>query len=167
MPPKRQRNAKDAAAKVAVATTQEEAAKSDVRSPDPKSKEAELKMIDQVREDGVRLTVRPVPGATSQWISWRYAPFGTPWGDWQAPVLDSTGKADQLYVPFRHSDDTCYEFHRGYSNKEGGHFLGAVELTNRDAKIEERGGIGTGVIGPGAKHTMVEQKQRQEHSRKI
>jgi len=160
MPSKRQRKAKAAAAKVAVATTQEEAAKSDIRSPDPKSNEAELQ-IGQVREDGVRLTVRPVPGATSQWVSWRYAPRDEPWSGWQGQAHDKTGRADTIFVPLKHSDDTCYEFHRGYSKEEGTHqFLGVVELPSRDTKIEERGDIGTGIIGSGVKHTMVEQQRR-------
>lgn len=165
MPSKRQRKVRAAANKEPVATTQKSADNTNISSPNPKTEggektESELQ-IDQVKADGVSLTVRPVPGAIRQWISWRYAPPCSPWGDWQAQVVDETGKASQMHVPLQLKDMWRYEFHRGYRDEKGrSHFLGVVEVANEFKQIKERGSTGTGVINLGVKHMEMEQKRR-------
>jgi len=158
MPSRRQRKARAAAAPAAVAVAAKPPS-ADIPSPNSRrvgGEEAEIRIED--REDGVRLELRPVPGATRQWISWRCAPLGGTWGNWQAQVSDDTGRAEQIFVPFERTDGVRYEFHRGYRDQQGeSHFRGVVQ-SQVNTKINKRGAAGTGDIGPGAEDPGAEQK---------
>lgn len=162
MPSKRQRKARAAAAQKAAAVAATNSAQ-EVRSPDPKSEgsdDGELRILED-REDGVLLAVRPVQGAVSQWISWRYAPIGKSMGEWQGQSHDRTGKAVRIFVPFKRVRGAMYEFYRGYTTADGEHrFRGEVMGVGGLIEIKSRGTKSTGVAGPGAEDPGAERKPR-------
>ena len=76
-------------------------------------------------------------------------------------MRDATGRTDRIFVPFERGDGgTRYEFHRGYTDREGEHHFRGVVHAQVQGKIKNRDASGIGATGPGATDPGAEQKPR-------